>query len=71
MEHESDGDINCNCCTQYSHQRIGTGTGGLGKKRTRESHLNYSIIKIGQNTEKSPGNLRRQAVTQTPMRNPC
>ena len=28
-----------------------------------------SIIKIGQNTEKSPGDLRRLAVTQTPTRN--
>ena len=28
----------------------------------------YSIIKIGQNTEKSPGDLRRLAVTQTPVK---
>ena len=28
-------------------------------------HPDYSIIKISQNTEKSPGNLRRLAVTQT------
>ena len=27
---------------------------------------NYSIAEIGQNTEKSPGNLRRLVVTQTP-----
>ena len=27
-----------------------------------------SIIEIGQNTEKSPGDLRRLAVTQTPVR---
>ena len=31
-------------------------------------HPNYNIIKIGQNTEKSPENLRRLAVTQTPVR---
>ncbi len=32
---------------------------------------NYSIsdiVKIGQNTEKSPEDLRRLAVTQTPMK---
>ena len=46
--------INCNWCAQYSHQRIGTETGGHGNKRTSIDHLNYSIIKIGQNTEKSP-----------------
>ena len=64
MEYESDGDTNCNWCTQYSHQRISTGTGGLGNKRTRGDHPNYSIIKISLNTEKSPGDLRRLAVTQ-------
>ena len=30
---------------------------------------NCSILKIGQNTEKCPGYLRRFAVTQTPLRN--
>ena len=34
MEHENDGDINCNCGVRYSHQRIVTGTGGLENKRT-------------------------------------
>ena len=29
---------------------------------------NYSIIEIGQNTEKSPGDLKRLAVTQTPVK---
>ena len=29
--------------------------------------IETSIIKIGQNTEKSPGYLRRLAVTQIPM----
>ena len=29
---------------------------------------NYSIIKIGQNTEKSPGNQSRLAVTRTPVK---
>ena len=32
-------------------------------------NLNYSIIKISQNTEKSPGDLMRLAVTQTPVKN--
>ena len=38
-------------------------------KRMSEDHPNYSIIEIGQNTEKSPGELKRLAVTQTPVRN--
>ena len=29
---------------------------------------NYYIIENGQNTEKSPGDLRRRAVTQTPVK---
>ena len=33
-----------------------------------DDHPNYSIIEIGQNTEKSLGDLRRLAVTQTPVR---
>ena len=34
----------------------------------REDHLNYSIIDNSQNTEKSPGELRRLAVNQTPVK---
>ena len=69
MEHESDGDTNCNWHTRYCHQRIDTRTGGLGNKRTSEDQPNYSIVEIGQNTEKSPGDLRRLAVTQAPVEN--
>ena len=46
-------------------QRIGKGFGRLGNKKTSGDHPDYSIIKIGQNTEKSPGNLKRLALTQT------
>ena len=35
----------------------------------RRKHQDYRFNKIGQNTEKSPGNLRRLAVTQTPVKN--
>ena len=66
---KSDGDINCNWCSRYGHQRIGKGTGGLGNKRTSGDHPNYSFIKISQNTEKSPGDLRRLVVTQAPVKN--
>ena len=36
-------------------KRINTGTGELGNKTRSGNHPNYSIIEIGQNTEKSPG----------------
>ena len=68
MEHESDGDTDCNWCTCYSHQRIGSITGGLENKRMSKDHYIYSIVEIGQNTEKSSGDLRRLTVTQTPVK---
>ena len=52
----------------YSHQRTIKGTGGLGNRRTSGDHPNYYIIENGQNTEKSPGGLRRLAVTQTRLK---
>ena len=44
------------------------GTGGLGSWRTSGDHPNYVIIENSQNTEKSPGDLRRLAATQTPVK---
>ena len=59
VERKSDNDISCICRARYSHQRIGTGNGGLGNKRVSGDHPNYSIVESDQNTEKSPGDLRR------------
>ena len=58
MEHEGDHHANCDWCFWYSHQRIITGTGGLGSTRMSGDHPNYNIIENGQNIEKSPGELR-------------
>ena len=74
MEHESDDDTNFVWFAWYCHKRIGTETSGpekkkKKKKRTCGDHRNYSIIEIEQTTEKSPGDLRRLAVTQNPVRN--
>ena len=52
-----------------SHQRIGTGTEGVRNKRMSGDHSNYSIVKIGQNILKSPGDLRIHGVTQNPVEN--
>ena len=41
---------------------------GLGSLRTNGDHPNYSIAEIGQNTKKTPGDLRRLADTQTPVK---
>ena len=68
MEHERDGDTDCNRGVRYSHQRIGTETGRTGNKDTSGNHPNDSIIEIGLNTEKSPGHMRKLAVTQTKVK---
>ena len=59
MKHEGDGNTNCNQCSRNNPQRIGEGTGIYGNQRTSGDHPNYRIIKIGQYTEKSPGDLKR------------
>ena len=41
------------------------GLEGLGRWRTSGEYPNYYIIENGQNTEKSPGDLRRFAVTHS------
>ena len=64
--HESDGCTNYNWCSCYNG--LVQGLEDLEKKRTSGDHPNYSIIENGQNTEKSPGDLRL-ALTQTPVRN--
>ena len=50
-------------------QKIGKRAGSLGNKRTIRDHTNNTTIKIIQNTEKSPGNLKRLPVAQTSVRN--
>ena len=57
MEHKSDDDTDCNWYMRYNNQKFGTETGGLGNKRTSGDDPNYNIVEIGQNTEKSPGDL--------------
>ena len=68
LEHKSDNYTNCNWCSWYSRRRINKGTGELGNKRTSGDYLNYYIIENCQNTEKSPGDYMRLAVTQTSVK---
>ena len=69
VQHESDDYTNCNWCSWYCHQRIGTRAGELGNNGTGGDNPNYCIVEIGQNTEKSPSDLRRLAITQSPVKN--
>ena len=65
MEHAGDNYTNCNWCVWNSNKRITKRIGGLGSWRTSGDHPNDSIVENGQNTKKSPGDLRGLAVTQT------
>ena len=47
-------------------QKLNKEIGRAEYRRTSLDHPNYSITKIGLNTEKSPGDLRRLAITRTP-----
>ena len=67
MDQTSDNYTNCNWCFWYNNLTITKGTGGLESWWTSGDHPNYSIIENGQNTENNPGDLRRLAVTQTPV----
>ena len=66
--HERDNFTNHDWCFSYSHQRIIKGIGGLEHKRTRRDPPSYYIIENSHNTEKSPGDLAKLAVTQTPVK---
>ena len=44
------------------------GTGINENQRKNRDHTNYSIVEIGQNTEKSPLDLRRLVVIQTTVK---
>ena len=50
MEHEGDGDTNCNQCARYSHQRIDKRREGLKNKMTSGNHLNNSIYCLNRST---------------------
>ena len=67
MEHEGDSDTNCCLCSWDNPQRIDEGTGRLGNTRISRDHPDYNLFMIKQNTGKSPGDLRRLVVTQTPV----
>ena len=42
--------------------------GSVRRRNTSEYHPKYSFIETSQNTEKSPGDLRRLAIAQTPVK---
>ena len=57
MEYQGDDNTNCDGFARFSLQKISTRIRRLGNKKTIGDYLDYSIIKISQNTEKSLENL--------------
>ena len=68
MKYESDDDNNCNLCVQNDPQRFDKWVGRVGNRRTSRDHAYYNITEVGQNTANSPGDLKRLAVPQTPLK---
>ena len=66
MEHNGDGDTNSNWCTWNGSQILSKKTRRVGNLRTSGDHPKKSIVGVGQNTEKSPRDPRRLAVSKTP-----
>ena len=69
MEHESNDCVNCEWYFRHNDKRIIKRPGGLGSWRTGRDNPNDSIAENSQNPETSPGDFRRLAVTQTPVKN--
>ena len=68
VKHEDNHDTNCNWSTWNGPQRLGKGTGIVGSWSSNQDHPDCNIVEIGQNTEKSPGDLIRLAVTHPPVK---
>ena len=62
-EYESVSNINCSWHAKNSTQKFGNKTKGIGDQIKDWDNTDHSIIKIGLNIQKSPGDLRRLAVT--------
>ena len=68
MEHVGEGGTNCNWCIWNDPQKLGKGAKRFGNWRSSGANKDDSIVEICCNTEKSPGDLRILAVTQTPVK---
>ena len=63
LKHEGDDDISCNWCVWNGSKRP-----RIGNQKMNRDHPDYTIVEIDQNTQKSPGDQWRLAVTQTPIK---
>ena len=63
-----DGDTYCIWFTWRENQRLEKRAESLKNQSTNKYNPNYCIVEVGQNTEKSPEDLSRLAVSQPPVK---
>ena len=68
IEHEGNDATKSNWHYWNGHKRLGKGTGEVGNLWTSREHPNNSIVEDSQNTENSPRDQKRLAVTQPPVK---
>ena len=68
MEHKDNNDTYGNMYKGSNPQRFGKWTRTLRHQRTSREYPNYSIIQFSQNTKKSPRDLKKLVVIQTPVK---
>ena len=68
MKHDVDGDTNCGWSTWNNPKQTCNASGWLENNIVRD-HPDYNIIRIDQDTEKIPGDLKRLAVIKTTVKN--
>ena len=68
MEHENDGDTNCNWCARYTKELL-QGLENLEITGRAETIQTTALLGSTRVSTKSPGDFRRLAVTQIPVKN--
>ena len=63
MEHMHEDNTNCSGWTWNSPQNLREGAGKIGNLWENWDHPDYSIVEIGQNTQKSLRDHKRHVVT--------
>ena len=69
IDHENDDVTNFYLSAWNEPQKFGKGIQRIVNQKTNQDHPDYNIVEIGQNSEKTPGNLRRLTVTPSSVKN--
>ena len=69
VEYESETDTISKLNIWNSLQKFWKGKERVENRSTNRDNLHHRIVEIDQNTEKSPGDLKRLGITQTVVKN--